>query len=240
MSFQAMTWAVSQKCGGASTKLVLMMLANHANGHTGQCNPRHKLLAAECEMSIETLKSHLKKLAELDLIEIVPQFAEEVQLPNQYVLNFQGGGGDFWGEGRGENSPPYNQERNQERNHPHTPRGGDSKPEAPKPEKPYLGEREVMMQKQAFADFWKAYPKKVGKDAAERAWARKVKTRDTIEAIMKAVAAQRASKEWTKDDGQYIPNPATWLNQGRWKDDDDSTQATGSNWRSNPIFAGVI
>ena len=22
-----------------------------------------------------------------------------------------------------------------------------------------------------------------------------------------------------KDNGQYIPNPATWLNQGRWEDE---------------------
>lgn len=134
-----------------------------------------------------------------------------------------------------------------------------AKPEAGKPEpgKPYFGGLGAITRTdltrtdnnphtpkgdvhQAFTDFWKTYPKKVGKDAAERAWTRKVKTSETIEAIMKAVAAQKASKEWTKDDGQYIPNPATWLNQGRWKDDDGSTQATGSNWRSNPVFAGVI
>lgn len=122
MSFQLMTWAVQQKCGSAATKMVLIMLANHSNGHTQQCTPRHGLLADECEMSKETLKSHLHKLEEIGLIRIVPRFADGVQLSNQYELlasqQLQGGGGknspeggvDFWGEGGCKNSPPYKQE----------------------------------------------------------------------------------------------------------------------------------
>jgi hypothetical protein len=39
-----------------------------------------------------------------------------------------------------------------------------------------------------------------------------------------AVEAQKKSKQWQKDDGQYIPNPSTWLNQGRW---DDELEAQG-------------
>jgi hypothetical protein len=27
------------------------------------------------------------------------------------------------------------------------------------------------------------------------------------------------SAEWTKDGGQFIPHPATWLNQKRWEDE---------------------
>ena len=26
------------------------------------------------------------------------------------------------------------------------------------------------------------------------------------------------SDKWEKDKGQYIPNPSTWINQGRWDD----------------------
>ena len=102
MSFQAMTWATATTCGSATTKLVLLMLANHANGHTGQCNPRHKTLAAECEIRVETLKDHLKRLADAGLIEIIPQFMDGVQLPNQYRLNMHMGGGEFRPVGRGE------------------------------------------------------------------------------------------------------------------------------------------
>jgi uncharacterized protein YdaU (DUF1376 family) len=64
-----------------------------------------------------------------------------------------------------------------------------------------------------FQDFWSAYPRKAGKAAAERAWAKAMRV-TTAEAIG---AALRAAK-WP-DDPQYIPHPATWLNQGRWDDE---------------------
>lgn len=61
--------------------------------------------------------------------------------------------------------------------------------------------------------FWKPYPRKVGKDAARKAWAQAVK-RAPPETIIAALAGYR----WP-DDPQFIPHPATWLNQGRWSDE---------------------
>lgn len=87
MSFQAMSWAVRQKTGSAASKMVLLMLANHANGHTGQCNPSHKLLADECEMSVSSLKVHIKNLEEKGFLSILHKTLEGVCLPNQYVLH---------------------------------------------------------------------------------------------------------------------------------------------------------
>ncbi|MBR6861216.1 MAG: phage replisome organizer N-terminal domain-containing protein [Acidaminococcaceae bacterium] len=70
-----------------------------------------------------------------------------------------------------------------------------------------------------FESFWKAYPKKVGKGAAERAFA-KAKPDDTLtEKMISAVEAAKRSSMWRKEGGQYIPNPATWLNQKRWEDE---------------------
>ena len=67
----------------------------------------------------------------------------------------------------------------------------------------------------AFERFWSVYPKKVGKQAALSAY-KKVKV--PVDTLIAAVEAQKRSKQWTRDNGQYIPNPATWLNQGRWED----------------------
>lgn len=92
MSFQAMSWAVTQKCANAGQKLVLLMLANYCNSHTGQCNPSHKRLADECSMGVSTLKNHLMALAEIGLLEVVPRYLDGVQLPNQYMLKLGGGG----------------------------------------------------------------------------------------------------------------------------------------------------
>lgn len=89
MSFEAMAWASKQQTGSHARKLILLMLANHSNGHTGQCNPSHKRMAFECEMSQSTVRKHITDLAELGFLTIVPKFVDGVQLPNQYVLNIE-------------------------------------------------------------------------------------------------------------------------------------------------------
>ena len=71
-----------------------------------------------------------------------------------------------------------------------------------------------------FEEFWNVYPSKVGKQAAEKAW-RRSKTRPELQVILDAIARQKRGPKWTKDNGQYIPNPATWINQGRWDDQDE-------------------
>lgn len=69
----------------------------------------------------------------------------------------------------------------------------------------------------AFEEFWAAYPKKVGKKDAYRAFSKLSKA--DWPKLAPAIEAQKNSKQWQKDEGQYIPNPSTWLNQGRWDDD---------------------
>ena len=77
-------------------------------------------------------------------------------------------------------------------------------------------ESESELRSRAFDSFWNAYPKKVGKEAARKAFA-KVKVDTSV--LIRAIEQQKNSAQWTKDGGQYIPNPATWLNQGRWEDE---------------------
>lgn len=71
----------------------------------------------------------------------------------------------------------------------------------------------------AFARFWAAYPKKVGKKDAQKAFA---KVKVDVQILIDAVELQKKSSQWCKDGGQYIPNPATWLNQERWNDELDT------------------
>ena len=68
----------------------------------------------------------------------------------------------------------------------------------------------------AFDAFWLAYPRRVGKEAARKAWAKAVKTAGTPDAIMAGLAQAVFS-----DDPKFIPHPATWLNAGRWMDEPD-------------------
>lgn len=70
-----------------------------------------------------------------------------------------------------------------------------------------------------FAEFWVAYPRKVGKGAAERSWDKIRPNAELTRTILESVAAHRRTDQWRKDGGQYIPLPATWLNQRRWEDE---------------------
>jgi len=69
-----------------------------------------------------------------------------------------------------------------------------------------------------FSTFWYNYPKKVGKGAAYDSWLKIQPSNELIGKITAAVESQKKSAAWQKDKGKYIPNPATWLNQGRWDD----------------------
>lgn len=70
-----------------------------------------------------------------------------------------------------------------------------------------------------FDDFWKAYPRKVGKEAARKVWRRLKPTASLHAKILSSIEKTKNSGQWRQDNGMYIPNPATWLNQGRWDDE---------------------
>lgn len=70
-----------------------------------------------------------------------------------------------------------------------------------------------------FAKFWSLYPNKKGKAHAEKSW-KKLKVADDLFVLIEAgLAKQVVCPEWTKDGGQFIPHPATWLNGKRWEDE---------------------
>jgi hypothetical protein len=94
MSFQAMTWAVGQKLP-AKEKLVLLMLANYCNSHTGQCNPSHNRLSEECGMSKNTLLTAIKSLEGKKHLTVIRKKIGDVNLPNQYELNLDRGSADI-------------------------------------------------------------------------------------------------------------------------------------------------
>jgi len=67
--------------------------------------------------------------------------------------------------------------------------------------------------------FWIQYPRKVGKEAARKAFAKAMK-KTTADKVLSAVEDLRIRV--AGKDQQFTPHPATWLNEGRW--DDETTQ----------------
>jgi hypothetical protein len=93
----------------------------------------------------------------------------------------------------------------------------------------------VLMSDQAwigrcFANFWEMYPRKVAKAAAQKAFAKVMKTQSDPGKFMGMVRRSldwwKSRPEWKKDNGKYIPYPATWINAGHWADAEDN-QSSG-------------
>lgn len=76
-----------------------------------------------------------------------------------------------------------------------------------------------------FDRFWEVYPRKVSKAAAKQAFAQ---VEVPVEVLIRAVQLQKQSHQWQKDGGQFIPNPASWLRQGRWEDELPKVEALPS------------
>lgn len=70
-----------------------------------------------------------------------------------------------------------------------------------------------------FDAFWKAYPRKVGKQDAAKAWGKIKPGADLLQAMLDAITAQKEGADWRREDGEFIPHPATWLRGGRWLDE---------------------
>lgn len=71
---------------------------------------------------------------------------------------------------------------------------------------------------EAFEEFWKAYPKKAGKGSARKAF-KTHKGTSLLPQILTGIRLAKASHDWTKEGGRFIPHPATWLNREGWLDD---------------------
>jgi len=70
-----------------------------------------------------------------------------------------------------------------------------------------------------FNKFWRAYPRKKSKGHAEKAFARIKPDNKLFKIILTAIENAKNSLDWKKDDGQFIPYPATWLNAKGWEDE---------------------
>ena len=67
-----------------------------------------------------------------------------------------------------------------------------------------------------FLEFWEAYPKKVDRKGSFRAFKNIPKLKEVFPGIMSALEIQKRSEQWTKQNGQFIPNPTTYIHQERW------------------------
>lgn len=106
--------------------------------------------------------------------------------------------------------------------------GSVSTPPTPSPSpSPYSEQNPSTDVAEAFDEFWTIYPRREGKGAAKKAWAKAVKSLPASDllAIVRSYSVRMHGTE-----KRFIPFPATWLNQERWADevDEQQAEATGS------------
>ena len=71
-----------------------------------------------------------------------------------------------------------------------------------------------------FEDFYDSYPKKVGKDDALKAWKKLNPNENLIKGILLDIQQRVAMGHWCTGKGKaYIPGPAPYLNQKKWRDE---------------------
>lgn len=73
--------------------------------------------------------------------------------------------------------------------------------------------------KRKFEKFWEAYPKKKSKGNAEKWFDKNNPSDELVDIMIDKISLLKNTEQWTKDNGQYIPYPTTWLNAKGWEDE---------------------
>ena len=89
-----------------------------------------------------------------------------------------------------------------------------------------------------FNEFWKLYPRKISKRLAEKSWSKMTSQEqsDALEALANHLEYWKIKNTET----EYIPHPATWLNQGRWEDELDMTVKVKEDKSWMATEAGIV
>jgi len=77
-----------------------------------------------------------------------------------------------------------------------------------------------------FILFWSAYPRKKSKGDAFKAWKSLNPTKALTDQMIAAVGRQQSWHDWKKDNGEYVPYPATWIRGAKWEDEDIGGSST--------------
>ena len=73
--------------------------------------------------------------------------------------------------------------------------------------------------KTGFSLFWAVYPRKQGKEDARKAWKQMASKRPPVSEIVAKVEELRQTRDWIKDNGQFVPGAGKWLRAGGWDDE---------------------
>ena len=196
MSHKATHWAWTVKGISSAEKLTLLALADRHNADTNQCFPSLDKIADDTSLSRDTVRRATQSLEQKGF------------LSRRLVLDEHGRTlGYSYGLHMGDSTMLPSGLH-------HATHGGGTM--LPKPvietSKENLSCSKKVRATDRFNDFWTKYPRKVGKGAAEKSWIKALQSTEA-DTIIASLVAYKFS-----EDTNFIPHPATWLNQRRWED----------------------
>jgi len=191
MSWSALKWASEVKVGNSTDKLILIILANFTDAEN-TCYPSHKKIAELCECSTDTVIRSLKRLKELNFIEVEKRFQltqnnNHRQTSNIYKLLIET-------QSQIATPPPMQ----------------NATPITYHNKKEYSKEFEI---------FWKEYPNRPNdnKFGASQKFCVIMKNKEIdFELLLKRTVL--FAKSQAGKDEKFIPHAKTWLSQKRYND----------------------
>lgn len=91
-----------------------------------------------------------------------------------------------------------------------------------------------------FDEWWKQYPKKVGKLDAKKAYRAVIKQGATPQDLLDGLQRHNANWKAKNTDPQYIPHPASWLRKGRWEDELATPASNQTTPAINPVTGKAL
>lgn len=237
MSVESIAAALPRRGITAAQKLILIGIANH-DGDGGSW-PGMDTLADYAEVTRRQAQKLLRQLVDLGLVSVEENAGGTARTrgdrrPNLYRLHLDGASSTTSRDGVSSSAPRGVVQRADGVSST-TPEPSSNHPEPSPPS----AVAPVLSIDQAFEAFYGKYPRKVGKPAAKRAWKVAIK-RDGIDAIRAGFKAW--VKHWADDkiEEQFIPHPATWLNQARYNDQPPVGQAGArADWADQAAVSGA-
>ena len=183
-------------------KMVLLVIADHANDEGTQSYPSQATIAAKASISIRTVQRAVNNLVDQGYVRMTKHAGgsadfREDRRPHLYQINLNALRGDTMtrrtSDANGATITTSTGRQSRPMNHPLEPSL-----------KPYTH----------FEMFWENYPRKVGKQAAMKAFIKALKIA-SVEDIV--AGAKRYAEDPNRVDA-FTAHPTTWLNAGRWAD----------------------
>lgn len=213
MSNEALNWAWSLKGMQPVDRLLMLALGDYAD-ESWSCYPGQQLLAERACCSERTVRDRLKALEERGLFRRERRYSDGLRTSDRFVLNRAY-----------RQDLPVGAYRQNEATLPADSGDLTGRPLPGNPQNPYIPQIPPVVPRAlskadqisaGFEAFWKVYPRRAGKQGAQRAFSRAV-SRASMEEVLEG--ARRFAADPNLPEKQFIPHPATWLNQGRWEDD---------------------